>query len=277
MDIRDIVLREKNISMTDVLGIISFVCATTREKVLANMDKELENANLSQIEKLIEERRGGKPLAYITEKKEFYSQDFFVDKNVLVPRPETEILVEEALNILDKRKSITDILDMGTGSGAIGLTIALRTLKRVICVDVSEKALEVAAKNAYTMGVNNRAHLLCSNLFSGIKEGTKFDMILANLPYIADEEWGGLMADVRDFEPKKALCGGKDGTEIYQEFLRFAYLYLRNEGYVLCEVGGYRQAQMMKNMLESMGFRVNIKNDYSGAERVIVGSWINLS
>jgi len=263
--------------MTDVLGIISFVCATTKEQVMANMSREIENASLWQIEKLLGERRNGKPLAYITEKKEFYSQDFFVDKNVLVPRPETEVLVEEALNILAKRKDITNILDMGTGSGAIGLTISQRALKHVVCVDISEKALGVARKNAHTMGVNDRAHLLCSNLFSGIKKNTRFDMILANLPYVADDEWDNLMADVRDFEPKKALCGGKGGIEIYQEFLRSAHLYLKNDGYMLCEVGGYRQAQMMKNILESTGFRATIKNDYSGEERVVVGSWINLS
>jgi release factor glutamine methyltransferase len=277
LDIRDIVLREKNISMTDVLGIISFVCATTKEQIMANMGREIENANLSQIEKLLGERRNGKPLAYITEKKEFYSHDFFVDKNVLVPRPETEVLVEEALNILTKRKNIADILDMGTGSGAIGLTISLRALKRVVCVDISERALGVAKKNAHTMGVSDRVHFLCSNLFSGIRDGTQFDMILANLPYVADEEWWGLMADVRDFEPKNALCGGRGGVEIYQEFLRSAHLYLKKEGCILCEVGGYRQAQMMKNILESTGFRATIKNDYSGEERVVIGSWINLS
>jgi release factor glutamine methyltransferase len=277
LDIRDIVLREKNISMTDVLGILSFVFATTKEQILANMDREIENASLPQIEKLLGERRNGKPLAYITEKKEFYSQEFFVDKNVLVPRPETEILVEEALNILAKQKNITDILDMGTGSGAIGLTIAQRTPKRVVCVDVSEKALAVARKNAHSMGVSDRVYFLCSNLFGGISEKARFDMILANLPYVADEDWGGLMADVRDFEPKKALCGGRGGIEIYQDFLRSAPLYLRNKGYLLCEVGGYRQAHMMKNILESAGFGVTIKTDYSGEERIVIGSWINLS
>jgi release factor glutamine methyltransferase len=277
LDIRDIVLREKNVSMTDVLGIISYVCATTKEQILANMDREIENTALSRIEKLLGERRNGKPLAYITEKKEFYSQEFFVDKNVLVPRPETEILVEEALNILAKRKDMTGILDMGTGSGAIGLTIAQRTLKQVVCVDVSEKALGVARKNAHKMEVSDRAHFLCSNLFGGISVGMRFDIILANLPYVADEEWGALMADVKDFEPEKALCGGKGGIEIYQEFLRFVHLYLRNEGYILCEVGGYRQAHAIKNILESAGFSVNIKNDYSGQERVVIGLWINLS
>jgi release factor glutamine methyltransferase len=277
LDIRDIVLREKNLSMTEVLGIISFVCATTKEKILANMDREIENANLSQIERLLGERRNGKPLAYITEKKEFYSQEFFVNKNVLVPRPETEVLVEEALSILAKRKDMKDILDMGTGSGAIGLTIAQRAPKNVVCADVSEKALAVARKNAHKMGVSNRTRLVCSNLFSGINEATRFDMILANLPYIASEEWNSLMVDVRDFEPKKALCGGKDGIEVYREFLRSAPLYLRNEGYILCEVGGYRQAQAIKNILETAGFDVNVKNDYSGQERVVVGLWINLS
>jgi release factor glutamine methyltransferase len=277
LDIRDIVLREKNISMTDVLGIISFVCDTTKEQILASMDREIENATLSQIEKLLGERRNGKPLAYITKKKEFYSQQFFVDKHVLVPRPETEILVEEALNILAKRKDMTGILDMGTGSGAIGLTIAQRALKCVVCADVSEKALGVARKNAHAMGISDRVHLLCSNLFGGISVGVRFDMILANLPYVADEERGMLMADVRDFEPEKALYGGKGGIEIYQEFLRFAHLYLKNEGYILCEVGGYRQAQAIKNILESAGFSVNIKNDYSEQERVVVGLWINLS
>lgn len=277
MDIRDIILREKNIPMTDVLGIISFVYATTKEQILANMGRKIENANILLIEQLIEERKNGKPLAYIIEKKEFYSQEFFVDKHVLVPRPETEILVEEALNILDKQKNINDILDMGTGSGAIGLTIAQRARRGVVCVDISEGALKVAGRNARAMGIKDHADFLCSNLFGGIREGVKFDMILANLPYVADEEWENLMADVRDFEPRKALCGGKEGTEIYQKFLKSAHPHLRNGGFVLCEVGGYRQAQMMKNTLESMGFTVNVKNDYSGVERVVVGSWINLS
>jgi release factor glutamine methyltransferase len=277
MDIRDIVLREKNISMTDVLGIISFVCGTTKERVLADMGREIENVTLSRIEKLLGERRSGKPLAYITEKKEFFSQEFFVNQNVLVPRPETEVLVEEALNILAKRKDVTSILDMGTGSGAIGLTIAQRTLKRIVCVDVSEKALGVAIRNIQTMRIGDRVQLVCSNLFGGIKEGTHFDMILANLPYVADDEWNSLMTDVKGFEPKGALCGGKDGTEIYREFLRSAHLYLKNGGNILCEIGGYRQAHTIKSILESTGFSADIKNDYSGKERIVVGSWTSLS
>ncbi len=263
--------------MTDVLSIISFVCATTREKVLADMNKEVEGDSLAQIEKLLDERKKGKPLAYITERKEFYSQDFFINDNVLVPRPETETLVEKALSIMARRKDITNILDMGTGSGAIGLTIAWKTKKHVVCVDISEKALNVARKNVLDIKVDARANLLCSNLFAGIKEGPHFDMILANLPYVTDEEWSNLMVDVRDFEPKRALCGGKDGMEIYREFLRHIQTYLKNEGYVLCEVGGSRQAYLIKSLLDTTGFRTNIENDYSGRERIVIGLWINLS
>lgn len=263
--------------MTEVLSIISFVYATSKEKILASMTKEIEEARFRDIEQYINERKSGKPLAYITEKKEFYSQEFFVDKNVLVPRPETEILVEEALRILGQQKNITDILDMGTGSGAIGLTIAQRAQRHVFCIDVSREALLVARKNATMLGVLARASFLCSNLFGGVKEGTTFDMILANLPYVGSEEWDSLMPDVKNFEPRRALYGGKDGIEVYRAFLQKAHLYLRNKGYLLCEVGGTRQANIVKNILESSGFGVTTIHDYSGEERVLVGSWINLS
>ncbi len=263
--------------MTEVLSIISFVCATSKEQILASMTKEIEDRSFRDIERYIIERKSGKPLAYITEKKEFYSQEFFVDKNVLVPRPETEILVEEALRILGQQKNMKNILDMGTGSGAIGLTIAQRAEKHVLCVDISEGALAVAKKNARTLGVAERASFLCSNLFGGVKEGVKFDMILANLPYVGSDEWEALMPDVKNFEPKRALYGGKDGIEVYMAFLQKAHLYLRNKGYLLCEIGGTRQANIVKNILESSGFGVTVKRDYSEEERVLVGSWINLS
>ena len=263
--------------MTEVLSIISYVYATSKEEILASMTKEIEDTRFRDIERYINERKNGKPLAYITEKKEFYSQEFFVDKNVLVPRPETEILVEEALRILGQQKNMENILDMGTGSGAIGLTIAQRAEKHVFCVDISKEALVVARKNARTLRVLERASFLCSNLFGGVKEGTKFDMILANLPYVGSEEWDALMPDVKNFEPRRALYGGKDGIEVYKAFLQKAHLYLRNKGYLICEIGGTRQANIVKNILESSGFGVTVKHDYSGEERVLVGSWINLS
>lgn len=263
--------------MTDVLSIISFVCSMTKETILKDLAREIEGAKLNEIEKFLGERRSGKPLAYITKKKEFYSEDFIVDTNVLVPRPETETLVEEALAILGKRKDLIRVLDMGTGSGAIGLTIAKRAERQVVCVDLSEEALKIARRNAIALGISERATFVCANLFTGIREEARFDMILSNLPYVASEEWGALMKDVKDYEPKIALHGGQEGVEVYREFLRHTPRYLKNEGYVLCEIGGTRQAHTVKSMLESAGFRVAIKKDYSGMERVLIGSWTNLS
>ena len=276
MDIRDIILKEKNVPMTDVLGIVSLVCAATREQILASMDSEIDPSRIKRIEELINQRRNGKPLAYITNTREFYSHNFFVDQNVLVPRPETEILVEEALTIIQKTEHIDRILDMGTGSGIIGLTIALRTVKNVVCVDISEKALTVATKNARMLGLEERAEFLCSNLFDAIKSSTMFDMITANLPYVSDREWETLMIDVKDFEPRMALCGGAGGIEIYREFLKIAELHITHGGYILCEIGGYRQAQALRNLLETRGFDVRIRNDYSGIERIIIAQWKNL-
>lgn len=277
MNVRDIVLREKVIPMTEVISIIAFVCGQRKEQVLAEMTRGVGEKELLEIDKYLEERRAGKPLAYITQKKEFYSQDFFVDGNVLIPRPETEILVEEALMIIRREKrNITRILDMGTGSGAIGLTIARVTGKRIVCVDVSEKALRVVKKNARLQNVEEKIKIICSDLFGGIKNGATFDMILANLPYVAEEDWDSLMADVRDFEPRGALHGGKDGMDIYRRFFRELPFHMKEDGFLICEIGGARQANSVKNILEHSGFIVSIIKDYSGEERILTGSWKNL-
>lgn len=273
VDIRDIFLEEKTLPMNEVLSIVSAGCFTTRERILAGMDAQIVNSHLQQIKEHLEERKKGKPVAYITRVKEFYSQDFFVDENVLIPRPETELLVDEALLIIRKDKQTTNILDMGTGSGAIGLTISAMTSKKVFCVDVSEKALSVARKNATKMGV--RVDFLCSNLFEGIKTDTRFDMILANLPYVSDSDWEALTKEVKDFEPRLALWGGKEGMEIYREFVSSAARHMNRSGHVLCEIGGCHQASLMKDLLMSNGFQVQIRKDYAGLERVIIAKWIN--
>ncbi|HEX2964221.1 MAG TPA: peptide chain release factor N(5)-glutamine methyltransferase [Syntrophorhabdaceae bacterium] len=273
MNVRGILLKEKTLPVSDVLSIVSAVCSSTRERVLASIDDQLNEPHLEEIEKCIEERKEGKPLAYITHIKEFYSQDFFVDGNVLIPRPETEMLVEEALRIIQEHEDITKVLDMGTGSGVIGLTVSGRTSKKVLCVDVSQKALDTARMNAAK--TNARVDFLCSNLFDGIKAGTRFDMVLTNLPYVSDSEWDGLMKDVKDFEPRLALSGGDDGMEIYREFAQCVGSYINPNGHVLCEIGGYHQAHTLKYLLENSGFDTLIKNDYAGIERIVIAQWTN--
>jgi release factor glutamine methyltransferase len=276
--IKDIAGQSAKVGGLDVMNILSFALSMRKEEILINGDKEIESEKARHIETLLRERSEGKPLAYITGEKEFFSHAFHVDPRVLIPRPDTETIVEEALALLQQTPHMDAILDMGTGSGAIGNTIARITGKDVVCVDVSRDALFVAKKNGRTAGVSERLKFVCSDLFNGIKPGRRFDLIVANLPYVADEEWESLMIDVRDYEPPLALLGGKDGLDIYRKFVAHLPAYLdRKRGHVLCEIGGAEQAGEMVRIFEALGLKAAIKPDLAGRERVITGSWINLS
>jgi release factor glutamine methyltransferase len=275
--IRDIFVKEKDVTMLDLVNIIAHALSIRKEEVFAGYEREVCRKEASRIERLLKSRREGTPLAYILKEKEFFSETFFVDERVLVPRPETEALVEEALKIIRTRKDPLLLLDMGTGPGTIGLTIAKKTRHDVICVDISPDALCVAKKNALLLDVSDRTSLICSDLFSAIQKSVKFDLILANLPYIPSEEWNALTCDVRNFEPEIALNGGEGGVEIYRRFIDVLPHYLKRNGHVLCEIGSATQAVNIQKALGYSGLEAEIKLDLSGKERVIIGSWINLS
>jgi release factor glutamine methyltransferase len=261
----------------DAINIISLVSSMRNEEVLANQHQELDGASAAKITGLLEERAQGKPLAYITNKKEFFSEEIYVDERVLIPRPETELLVEEGLKILEEHREARRIIDMGTGSGAIGAIIAKKALKEVLCIDISVEALRVAKYNASRLSVSERTKFLCSNLFDGLQESAKFDIVIANLPYVAAGEWDGLMEDVKRYEPKTALLGGKEGTEIYERLIERLPGHLARGGYVLCEVGGPGQAAAIEARLKARGFTVILKRDLCGIERVLIGTWTSLS
>jgi release factor glutamine methyltransferase len=275
--IRDIVIGEKDITRLDLVNIIAHALSIRKEEIFAGYNREVCREEASRIERLLKSRREGTPLAYILKEKEFFSEIFFVDERVLVPRPETETLVEEALKIIRTREDPLLLLDMGTGPGTIGLIIAKKTEHNVMCVDISPDALCVAKKNALLLDVSDNISFICSNLFSAIQESVKFDLILANLPYIPSEEWNTLMRDVRDFEPEIALNGGEGGDKIYRSFIDELPHYLKSNGHVLCEIGSAAQAVNIQKALGRSGFEAEIKLDLSGKERVIIGSWINLS
>jgi len=275
--IRDILFQNGAVKRLDAINIIAFASHIGREEALANQHRELDGATAERAVRLIEERSRGKPLAYITQKKEFFSEELYVDERVLIPRPETELLVEEALGILGEGREKRQILDMGTGSGAIGVVVAKKTLREVLCVDISVEALSVARYNARRLNVLEKTRFLCSDLFDGLQKAAKFDVIMANLPYVAAEEWDGLMEDVKRFEPETALLGGKGGTEIYERFIDKLPGRLAGRGYVLCEVGGQKQAGLIGGGLRARGFSVVTRKDLSGIERVIIGKWTSSS
>ncbi len=277
MRIGDITGHTTRIGGLDAINILSFVLSMKKEEVLTHGDMEIGEETFERIENLFRERAKGKPLAYITGAKEFYSQTFFVDRRVLIPRPETELIVEEALAILRRMTNQASILDVGTGAGIIGNIIAHATGKDVVCTDISRDALCVAEKNGRNAGISGRLKFVCSDLFTGIKPGKKFGLIAANLPYVADGEWDSLMIDVKEYEPRPALIGGEDGLDIYRRFTADLLAYLSEDGYVLCEIGGTQQAEEMVRMFRSIGLTSMVKRDLAQKERVIIGSWTSLS
>lgn len=279
MRVRELLSREKDIGRTDLVAITAFVLGITSERIYMDPGRELTDAALRRINRHMAERKKGRPLSYITRTKEFFSEEFRVDERVLVPRPETELLVEEALRIMAERPGHTSrlrILDMGTGSGIIGITLARHGAAAVTCVDISGDALLVARDNAARLGVQDRIACVRSDLFAGIKPGARFDIIVANLPYVSASEWQELMTDVK-FEPKSALLGGTLGTEIYERFVTDLPRRLGEDGFVLCELGGATQIKAVGGLMEGHGLRVHSKKDLAGKDRILIGSWKSLS
>lgn len=217
------------------------------------------------INKIIE----GTPLQYITNEQYFYGIKFYVDENVLIPQPDTEILVEEAINVISsfKDKKNIKILDMCTGSGCIGISLAKKIKKaKVTVVDISHSALEIATKNAKENNVN--IEIIESDMFKDIKE--KYDVIVSNPPYIETSIIKKLSKEVQN-EPHLALDGGEDGLEFYRIIANNAYNNLNDGGYLLMEIG-FDQRQAVTKILEETQQYKNIYliKDLSGNDRVLV-------
>ena len=190
---------------------------------------------------MIKKRAEGMPVAYLVGHREFYSLEFAVSPAVLIPRPETETLVMEALRRL-KPLDAPRVLDIGTGSGALAVAIAKQhKTARVTAVDVSPAALAVAAANAQRHGIADRVTFLEGDLFGPVA-GQTFDLIVSNPPYIADSEFPSLDVGVRDFEPRSALAGGPDGLDFYRRIAADVATYLAPGGTVMVEIGPTQEA-----------------------------------
>jgi release factor glutamine methyltransferase len=274
--LRQLIRTTWGIERVDLLAILSRVLGIAPAGLLARPELKLEEGQIATIEKKIGERLSGKPLAYIVGEKEFYSEPFFVDERVLIPRPETEIVVEEVIKMIENKPERRPLMDMGTGSGAIGVTVARLRGTRVVAVDVSSDALGVASMNAKRHGVSEIIAFVCSDLFRAIGAHGRFSIVVANLPYVATGDLSGLMRDVREYEPIRALDGGANGLELYDRFVSQVPDHLEDDGAVVAEVGGAGQARALKGMLNKRGFEVEIIKDLSGIERVVKGIWKNL-
>lgn len=233
-------------------------------------DEEIKTPYMEKIRK----RAQHIPLQHLTHQGYFMGYEFFVNENVLVPRQDTEVLVEEALSLI-KEKEVPQILDMCTGSGCILLSILLEREDALgTGVDLSEKALSVAEKNRETYHLETRAELIKSDMFqSGYFEGKKesFDIIVSNPPYIPKEEIEKLHAEVRFHDPFMALDGKEDGLYFYRIIAKNAGEYLKPGGFLACEIG-CDQGEDVKKMFESCGFSdVKVIKDLAGLDRVVSG------
>ncbi|MCG8482889.1 MAG: peptide chain release factor N(5)-glutamine methyltransferase, partial [Clostridia bacterium] len=219
----------------------------------------------------LNKRLEGMPLQYITGTQEFMGLDFMVNQDVLIPRPDTEILVENVLKAVDlTHPSGISIFDIGCGSGAIGVSLAYYASKvDVSCVDISCAALKAAKQNAVTHNVHHKMHFFEGDIFAPIKH-QKFDMIVSNPPYIPDESIDSLQIEVSKYEPRSALAGGKDGLDFYRRIVKDAPHYLKNNGLIFLEIG-YDQAAAVKDLLksESVYDGIEVIKDLAGHDRVV--------
>ena len=212
----------------------------------------------------------GKPIQYITNSQEFYSNDFYVDNNVLIPQPDTEILVEETLDIIKKNNKNVKVLDICTGSGCIGISIAANSKEsKVIMSDISKEALNVAQKNANKiLGDLSNIRFIESDMFEEIEE--ELDIIVSNPPYISFEELQNLDEQVKQ-EPIIALYGYEDGLGFYRILAEESHKYLSDDGYLCMEIG-YKQKDDVIKLLEKNGNykKIYSKKDLAGNDRIVI-------
>ena len=254
----------------DAEVLLSFCLGCDRLEFYKNPDMTISEAKLSTFRNLIARRLQWEPVAYITGRKEFWSFSLDVNNSVLIPRPDTEIIVEEALTICRNiDSSEIKILDIGTGSGAIALALASEiTGAKVVATDISPAALNLAQKNATALGLKEKIYFQQGDLFEPV-DGI-FDIIVCNPPYISAQDYEKLPAGVKDYEPQDALLAGKSGLEFYEKLIYQAAGFLQKNGWLLLEIGA-KQETGVRGIMEAAGFydSIEMRRDYAGLPRVI--------
>jgi release factor glutamine methyltransferase len=248
-----------------------------RERLYVDTGALVSAAQHAQFCELVLRRSRREPLAYITGHKEFWSLDFIVTSAVLIPRPETELLVEVALQRLRQLtgKSLVKVLDLGTGSGAIAVCLAKEEPgAEIVAVDISPVALEVARVNAKRHGVTGRIQFLAGDLFAPLKLlRERFDLIVSNPPYIRSGELPLLAPEIRDWEPMSALDGGVDGLDTYRRIIREGQKYLASGGFVALEIGADMASAVTELFASCGGYgSASVHRDVAGKDRVVAAT-----
>jgi len=253
----------------DAKVLLAHILRLTPAQLHAQSNRKLSPAELARYRQSVERRARHEPVAYIVGHKEFYGLDLFVDHRVLIPRPETELLVERAIEIAQAR-NLRLIADVGTGCGAIAISLAVHLPQVIVyATDSSPGALEVAAHNCRRHGVEDRVYLLLGHLLDPLPEPV--DLIAANLPYVSEAELAQLPPEISRYEPREALNGGPDGLDHIFRLLAQAGGYLRPRGAVLLEIGATQGPAVVA--LAKRHFpeaRVELAKDYAGLDRLVI-------
>lgn len=280
------VLKENEVSEPEAsaLVLLADVLEMTRSEILVHPNRGLARAQVNRFRRYIMRRKNHESVWHIIGRVEFMGLPFKVTKDVLVPRPETELLVEQVLQCLKPQVSnlaSISILDVGTGSGTIAISLAnqlkIKNKKyKIVATDISGKALKIARRNAKDLSVEKSINFIEANLFRPKEKSQqlvadKFDIITANLPYIPSEDMASLAVDVHHYEPKLALDGGEGGLVIYEKFLSQISDYIKSGGKIFCEIGinqGEPFKKLVKKYLPSA--RVKILGDLAGIDRIAI-------
>ena len=265
-------LKKKNTktAFLDSELLLSKAINKNREFIILNLDKEINPEDYLYFQRLIFERKKGKPIAYLTGKKSFWKYEFDIDDKVLIPRPDTEIIVEQVINIYKKKNKI-NFLDIGVGSGCILLSI-LKERKDFSAtgIDISNHAIKICNINAYKLGVKNRVKLFKSDI-DKFSHG-KYDLIISNPPYIKKLDLKYLEKDVRNFEPKIALDGGLEGLSEIRKVIKKTSELIKKNGKFFLEIA-FDQKIQVKKMLIKNGFYINnVLKDLGNNDRCIIST-----
>ena len=266
------ILKEKKIpsSILDSELLLSKTLNKTREEILTNLDQKIEKKNILVFKKYLQRRSKNEPIAYIFQEKEFWGNKFYVNKHTLIPRPETEMLVDKLLNIYKKKK--ISILDIGTGSGCIIISLLIYlSNSNGLGIDISKKAIQLAKKNKIKHKLLNRLKLSTQSLDKIY--GKKFDLIVSNPPYIRRYDIKNLSDDIKKYEPRMALDGGNDGLDLIKKVIYKSKYILKINGMLALEIGNEQIKKVSKILLDN-NFRIKqVIKDYKNNVRCVLANY----
>jgi release factor glutamine methyltransferase len=265
-------LREQGVETPrlDADLLLAHTLGVNRAALFTWPERRLTPKELTRFRDLVARRAAREPLAYVLGHREFFGLDFAVNPHVLIPRPETELLVEHALRLAQDKPSAVHIADVGAGSGAIVVALAVHLPRATFyALDDSAEALALTAENARRHGVAERIHCLHSDLLAALP--VPVDLITANLPYVTTLEWEGLAPEIRNFEPRAALDGGLDGLDLIRRLLAMAALHLNPQGVILLEIGASQGSVVTALARENFSqAEIRLFPDYAGLDRLVL-------